>query len=160
MCLCMNICFLCLFLVTFLFFFPHTYLFAIPLSYLVFHFYYIYIIFIHFLKSNLFFTLPIFFPLPLIHPPVFPHPIPPSHPLSMWMSLPPPYLTSKHPGVSSLLRVTCIISGWTQTWQSSTVCVLGASYHWYMLPVWWSSVWEILGAQINWDCWLWPQALL
>ena len=24
---------------------------------------------------------------------------------------------------------------------------------WYMLPGWWSSVWEILGVQVNWDCW-------
>jgi hypothetical protein len=24
---------------------------------------------------------------------------------------------------------------------------------WYMLPVWWSSVWELQGVQINWDCW-------
>ena len=23
----------------------------------------------------------------------------------------------------------------------------------YILPVWWSSVWEILGVQINWHCW-------
>ena len=24
---------------------------------------------------------------------------------------------------------------------------------WCMLSIWWSSVWEILGVQINWDCW-------
>jgi hypothetical protein len=24
---------------------------------------------------------------------------------------------------------------------------------WCMLSVWWSSVWEISGVQINWDCW-------
>jgi hypothetical protein len=35
---------------------------------------------------------------------------------------------SKLPLASSLLRVRCIISEWTQTWKSSTVCVLGASY--------------------------------
>jgi hypothetical protein len=29
---------------------------------------------------------------------------------------------------SSLLTVMCIISKWTQTWKSSTVCVLWASY--------------------------------
>jgi hypothetical protein len=29
---------------------------------------------------------------------------------------------------SSLLKVRCIISEWTQTWKSSTICVLGASY--------------------------------
>jgi hypothetical protein len=40
----------------------------------------------------------------------------------------PPNLTSKLPGASSLLRVRCIISEWTQTLQSSTVCVLEASY--------------------------------
>jgi hypothetical protein len=25
---------------------------------------------------------------------------------------------------------------------------------WCMLPVWWPSVWEISGVQINWNCWL------
>jgi hypothetical protein len=40
----------------------------------------------------------------------------------------PPHLTSKLPGASSLLRVRYIISEWTQTQQSSTLCVLGASY--------------------------------
>jgi hypothetical protein len=24
---------------------------------------------------------------------------------------------------------------------------------WYMLPGWWSSVWEISGVQVNWDGW-------
>jgi hypothetical protein len=41
---------------------------------------------------------------------------------------PPLYLTSKLPGASSLLRVRCIISDWTQTQQSSTVYVLVAPY--------------------------------
>jgi hypothetical protein len=41
---------------------------------------------------------------------------------------PPPQMTSKLPGSSSLLRVRCIISEWTQTWQSSAVCMLVASY--------------------------------
>jgi hypothetical protein len=36
--------------------------------------------------------------------------------------------TSKLPKASSLLRVRCIISECTQTWQSSAVCVLVASY--------------------------------
>jgi hypothetical protein len=40
----------------------------------------------------------------------------------------PPHQTSKLPGASSLLRVRCIISDCTQTWQSSVVYVLGASY--------------------------------
>jgi hypothetical protein len=29
----------------------------------------------------------------------------------------------------------------------------GPQIIWYMLPVWWSSVWEISGVQVNWDCW-------
>lgn len=39
-----------------------------------------------------------------------------------------PLLTSKLPGAFNLLRVRCIVSKWTQTQKSSTVCVLGASY--------------------------------
>jgi hypothetical protein len=42
--------------------------------------------------------------------------------------MPPPHLTSKLLGASSLLRVTCIITEWTKTRKSSTICVLGASY--------------------------------
>jgi hypothetical protein len=63
-----------------------------------------------------------------------------------------PHPTSKLPGASILLRVRYIISVWTQTQKSSTVCVLGASYQ-LVYSVWWSSVWKILGVQINWDCW-------
>jgi hypothetical protein len=29
----------------------------------------------------------------------------------------------------------------------------GPHIRWYMLSVWWSSVWKISGVQINWDCW-------
>jgi hypothetical protein len=32
------------------------------------------------------------------------------------------------------------------------VC-LGPHISWYMLSVWWSTVWEILGDQVSWDCW-------
>jgi hypothetical protein len=59
---------------------------------------------------NLFFTLYIPFPTPL-HPPSdcsTSHTSSPPHPVSSWM--PPPYLTFKLPGASSLLRVRCIIS--------------------------------------------------
>jgi hypothetical protein len=42
--------------------------------------------------------------------------------------MPPPHLTSKLPGASSLLRVRCIISEWTNTQKSSTACVLEGSY--------------------------------
>jgi hypothetical protein len=29
----------------------------------------------------------------------------------------------------------------------------GLHISWCMLPGWWSSIWEILGVQVNWDCW-------
>jgi hypothetical protein len=61
-------------------------------------------------------------------------------------------VTSKLPGASVLLRAKCFISEWTQIWKSSTVCVLGASYQ-LVYAVWWSSVWKILGVQINQDFW-------
>jgi hypothetical protein len=66
---------------------------------------------------------------------------------------PHPQQTCKLLGASRLLRVRYIISEWTQTRQSSTICVLGASISWCILPGWWSSVWEISGVQVNWDCW-------
>jgi hypothetical protein len=64
-----------------------------------------------------------------------------------------PHSTSKLPGDSSLLRIRCIISEWTQTRKSYTVWVLGSHIRWYKLSVWWSSVWQILGFQIDWDYW-------
>jgi hypothetical protein len=51
------------------------------------------------------------------------------------------------------LRVKCIISEWTQTWKSSTVCALGASYQLVYAVCLWSSVREISGFQINQDRW-------
>jgi hypothetical protein len=55
-----------------------------------------------------------------------------SPPLISTRMLPPPYLpphqTSPLPGASSHLRVRCIFSDWTQTWQSSAVYVLGFLY--------------------------------
>jgi hypothetical protein len=64
-----------------------------------------------------------------------------------------PHQTSKLPGASSLLRVRCIISEWTQTQKSSTACVLGGLISADVLFIWWSGVWEISGVQINWECW-------
>jgi hypothetical protein len=29
----------------------------------------------------------------------------------------------------------------------------GPHISWCMLPGWWSSVWEISGVQLNWNCW-------
>jgi hypothetical protein len=34
----------------------------------------------------------------------------------------------------------------------------GPHISWYMLSAWWSSVWEISGVQIDWDCWSWGPA--
>jgi hypothetical protein len=68
---------------------------------------------------NLFFTLHIPFPAPS----PFTLDYLTSHtscpcPLSPCVCLhPPPHMTSKLPGASSLLRVMCIISEWTQTWK-------------------------------------------
>jgi hypothetical protein len=56
-------------------------------------------------------------------------------------------MTSKLPGASSLLRVKCIISEWTQTLQSVPCCMCwGPHISCCMLPFWWSSVWGILGS--------------
>ena len=63
---------------------------------------------------------------------------------------PPLHLTSKFPRASSLLRVRCIISEWTQTQQSFSACVLVTSYHAVCLVV---QFWEVSGVQINWDFW-------
>jgi hypothetical protein len=93
-------------------------------------------------------------PTPTLHSPTAPHPIPPPQTLSPrgWSHLP-HHLTSKLPGASSLLWVRCIISEWTQTQQSSAVCVLGPHISWCMVPVWWLSIRAISGVQINWGCW-------
>ena len=67
-------------------------------------------------------------PPPPIHPPNASHPCLLPTSISTWMPPTPPHPTSKLSGASILLRVRLIISKWTQTWKSSTVCVLGASY--------------------------------
>jgi hypothetical protein len=94
----------------------------------------------------------------------FPHPHPPSdcstshtssHPTPSprgW-SHPPPHLTSKLPGASSLLRVGASSLNEHRP-RHPLLCVCRSPHiRWYMQSVWWSSVWEILGVQINWDCW-------
>jgi hypothetical protein len=76
--------------------------------------------------SNLFFTLCIPFPSSYHAPSDWstPHTCSPPHPVSILVTLALP----KRPGTSSLLRVRCIISEWTQTWKFAAVYVLGASY--------------------------------
>jgi hypothetical protein len=70
-------------------------------------------------------------PPPPVYPPTVPHPILPAHPClhrDVPAPYPPPHQISKFPGVSTLMRVRCIFSKWTQTRKASTVYVLGASY--------------------------------
>jgi hypothetical protein len=71
-------------------------------------------------------------------------------PLSPWgcpIPHPLPILVYKLPSSSSLLRVRCIRSDWTQTQQSCAVLCVGG------LISAGPSVWEISRVQVNWDCW-------
>ena len=52
--------------------------------------------------------------------------------------------TSPLPGTSSLMRVKCIFSTESKL-RSPLIYILGAHISSYMLPSWWSSVWEISG---------------
>jgi hypothetical protein len=78
---------------------------------------------IHFLDS-------IFHSLPLhIYPLTAPHPTPPPHLPRLQVDASNPYHT--WPLNSLGLPISwgfCFIFEWTQSWKSSTVCVLGASY--------------------------------
>jgi hypothetical protein len=66
---------------------------------------------------------------------------------------PSPSQTSRLPGAFSLLRVRCIISDWTQTWQPSAVYVLRTSYK-LAYATWLVVQWlRDLRGQVNWDCW-------
>ena len=127
MCLCMHNFFFCLFCSM-----PICLLFLCLCFKFLLHFFFI------FYNQFIFYTLYII--PPPIQLPRIPHlTLPPQQPVSMWMFPPPPYVTSKHPASSSLLRVRCIISGWTQPSKSSTVCVLRASYQlvyavWLVVP--------------------------
>jgi hypothetical protein len=78
---------------------------------IVFQFIYLFVFFKLFLFL-IYILQSIFQSPPSIHPLTAPHPTPPPHPtLSTHVcSHPPPHLTSKLPGTSSLLRVRCIIS--------------------------------------------------
>ena len=61
----------------------------------------------------LFFYAPYSIPQPPLHPPsncATSHTSSLPHPVSMWMCPPITHLTSKHPGVCSLLRIRCTIS--------------------------------------------------
>jgi hypothetical protein len=75
-------------------------------------------------------------------------------PVSTMKSPPPPvdlYLNSLGPPVSRELGASSL----TKHRPSSPVLYTcqGPHINWCMLPGWWSSVWEISGVQVNWDCW-------
>jgi hypothetical protein len=102
----------------------------------------------------IFFAFPILF-LTSIHLPTVPHPIPPPHlPVSMW-TYPPPHsswpLNSLGPPVSWGLSASSLNKH--RPWSPLLHVCWGPHMSWCMLSVWWSSIWEILGIQINWDCW-------
>ena len=72
--------------------------------------------------------------------------------LCLYLDSPIPlHLTSKLPGTSSLLRASSL----NEHRPSSHLLYVCWWSHirWCILPVWWSSVWEILGVQNNWHCW-------
>ena len=89
-----------------------------------------------------FFYTPDCIPL-LVHPLTVWHPIPPPHPNRPLNSLGPP--VSWGLGASSL----------TEPRPGNPLLYMcwGPHITWYMLPDWWSSVWEILQVQVDWDCW-------
>jgi hypothetical protein len=100
----------------------------------------------------------------LFFPPYsIPHPHPPSDCSTSYTSSPWPCLhvvvhtphptwplNSLGPPISWRLVYHFLMN---KTPRSCTVCVLGTYISCCMLPVWWSSVWEISGVQVNWCCW-------
>ena len=87
----------------------------------------------------------------------------PVHPLTIQLSIPSPsHPASKrmsphsHPSRQSTiwglqsLRVRHIFSDW---YSPLLYLCWGPRNSWCMLPGWWSSVWLIVGVQVNWDCW-------
>jgi hypothetical protein len=82
----------------------------------------------------------IFSPTPWLHKDILtPHPCP-NRPLN-FLGLP----------VSWGLRAF----SQTEPKQDAPLLYMCWAHHisWCMLPGWWSSVWEIAGLQVNWDCW-------
>jgi hypothetical protein len=67
---------------------------------------------------------------------------------------PPPHQTSTLPGASRLLGLGIFYLIEPRPRSSLLYMCVGPHISWYMLPAWWSRVWEITGVQINWHCWL------
>jgi len=94
------------------------------------------------------------FILLLVHPQTVPHPIPPS---------PPPPRECSHPiHPARPLNFQGPLVSWglgtsslTEPRPGSHLLYMcwGPHLSWCMLPGWWSSVWEISGVQVSWDCW-------
>ena len=91
---------------------------------------------------------------PPIHPLTVPYPIPPPHPpVSMFVPQTQPHiisLNSMGPPLSWGLGVS--LNEHRPRVFYCCVC-WGPHISWYMVPGWWPNVWEILGVQIDWDCW-------
>jgi hypothetical protein len=107
-----------------------------------------------FISFLIYFIYSIFL-IPHIQPLTAPHPTPPPYPTlsPCGCPYPPLHMTSKLPGASSLLRVRCIISKWTQTWTFATVCVLGASYQLvYAVCLVVQCLWDLRGRGPFWLC--------
>jgi hypothetical protein len=107
-----------------------------------------------FFKNSYYFNLVLHSILHSPHSTLLPmsHTSPQSTPSPRGCPNPPSHLISILPVASSLLRIRCIISEWTQTRKSSTVCVLRgllSAGAYCMVYVWRSSVWKILGVQIS-----------
>jgi hypothetical protein len=89
-----------------------------------------------------------------IHPPTAPHPIPPPNSTLSPLGFPQPHHTWPlnylgHPvtwglGASSLNE--------HRPGSPLLYVCWGPHISWCVWPGWWSSVWEISGVQINWDC--------
>jgi hypothetical protein len=71
----------------------------------------------------------------------------------MWMPPPPPHLTSELPGASVSWGLDAPPLNENIPGSSLLYVCWGPHISWCMLSVWWSSVWEISGVQINWDFW-------
>ena len=115
--------------------------------------------FLFFLKKffNLFFFLysPGFVPLE-VHPLTVTHPTLPSLTISKRMSPPHPYPSHE----TSLLPGPQVSQGLgsSSLTEYNAGCPLlhmwcGRHIIWCVLLGWWSSVWEISGIQVSWDCW-------
>jgi hypothetical protein len=93
-----------------------------------------------------------YFITPTICPPTVPHPIPPTC-LHMDVSTPHPTWLLKSLGLPVSFGLGASSLNEHRPGSPLQYMCWGPHISWCMLPVWWSSVWEISVVQINWDCW-------